>query len=315
MLQQTRVDTVIPYYKRFLKKFPTVQKLAAADQQDVLKLWEGLGYYSRARNLHKAAAIVVNEHAGKVPGTFEALQTLPGLGPYASAAIASIAFDESVPVVDGNVLRVCSRLWDDNSDIGATGTRKKYFEQLQKDMGRFNPSDFNQAMMELGALICTPTQPDCKACPLSASCIALKNGTVVIRPVKKKKTAIPHLEIAVGVINRNGKLLIGKRKQNGMLGGLWEFPGGKIEPGETPEQAVAREIMEETGLTVEVGDHLIDVKHTYSHFKITLRAYDCKVIKGRTKAHSADILKWVLPEELENYPFPTASKKVFKTIR
>ena len=314
MLQQTQVDTVIPYFRRFLASFPTVNDLAAADIQAVLKQWEGLGYYSRARNLHKAARQIIHDRNGEMPETFDELRSLPGFGPYTAAAVGSIAFDLSEPVVDGNVLRVFTRFWGIADDIRRPIVRNKIRDRLRPFIKETSPGDFNQAMMELGALICRPTKPDCSACPLRKDCVANGEDRVEELPVKTTKAPTPHYEIAVGVIHRKGRILIAKRPQESMLGGLWEFPGGKREPDETLDVAVVREIMEETGLKAIVGEKIITLRHTYSHFSITLTAFACRAEPGKAIPHAADELKWVRPSDLDSYPFPSANKKIIQAI-
>jgi A/G-specific adenine glycosylase len=314
MLQQTQVDTVIPYFKRFIQRFPTVQALAQADQQEVLKLWEGLGYYSRARNLHKAAKLVCEKFNGNLPQTYDGLQEIPGIGPYIAAAIVSIAFGKPVPVVDGNVLRVFARFWGIEDDIRDAKTRVALFDRLTPVIATCDPSNFNQAMMELGALVCSPRTPKCGECPLQKDCVAFATHRSSELPFKSKKAPVPHYDIAVGVVWHDGKILIGRRKETQMLGGLWEFPGGKLKVGENAEAAAVREVKEETGLDVCVLKKYCIVKHAYTHFKITLHAYACDVLSGIAKPHATDELKWVHPEALRDYPFPTANKKVIQAI-
>ncbi len=314
MLSQTQVDTVIPYFDRFVLAFPTVHDLAAADQEDVLKLWEGLGYYSRARNLHKAAGIVSRELSGVVPSDYEALQTLPGLGPYTAAAVTSIAFGNPVPVVDGNVLRVFARFWGIDADIRLPKVRHTIFEHLKPIIQEASPSDFNQAMMELGALICSPKKPSCDRCPLQPNCVAFLTHRIHELPFKSKSAQVPHHTIVVGVIWKDTQILVGKRQQTQMLGGLWEFPGGKCEPDETLEEALLREIKEETDLTVAIDSPICTVKHAYSHFKITLHAFHCRYISGEPIAKSAEELRWVALSDLSKLPFPKANKQVLDTL-
>jgi len=315
MLQQTQVVTVIPYYKRFLRAFPSIRSLANADTQTVLKLWEGLGYYSRARNLQKAAKQVIERPGGRMPRSFIELKTLPGIGDYTAAAIASIAYGEAVPVVDGNVLRVCTRLWGLDVDISKPKAKRDIFEQLMPVIQNQNPSDFNQGIMELGALVCSPTKPDCKACPVSKDCVAYRDGRTDELPVKAKRKATPHYQIAVGVVWKDDKLLIAKRRENKMLGGLWEFPGGKVESGEKAEQACIREVKEETDLTVQVVGKVGKVNHVYSHFKVTIHAFMCHVVDGKEKPLTSDEIRWVAVGELALYPFPTANKKLIVAIQ
>ncbi len=313
MLQQTQVDTVIPYFNRFLRTFPSIKKLAQADTQDVLKAWEGLGYYSRARNLQKAA-LQITQTGGRIPRNFEDLQTLPGIGPYCAAAIASIAFGEPVPVVDGNVFRVFTRFWGIHDDITKPATRSVLFSRLSPHVKNHNPADFNQAIMELGALVCRPTNPDCTNCPLKPRCIARKNKLTGILPVKKKKASTPHHAIGVGIIWKKDTLLIARRADNKMLGGLWEFPGGKQEPRETLRETVLREVREETALEVSIGDCYQPIKHTYSHFSITMTAYDCTYTAGRISRKGRPPCKWVHAKKLSDFPFPTANKKLIDQI-
>ncbi|RAP35860.1 A/G-specific adenine glycosylase [Candidatus Marinamargulisbacteria bacterium SCGC AAA071-K20] len=314
MLQQTQVATVIPYFNRFIEKFPTVYDLADADEQVVLKAWEGLGYYSRARNLQKAAKMVVQDFNGKLPSTYDDLQKLPGIGPYCAAAITSIAFGNAVPVVDGNVLRVFTRFWGVFDDIRNTKVRDVFFNKLKPYVAEDNPSDFNQAIMECGALICKPKSPLCEQCPLSKDCFAFNSKKTEDLPVKSKLKPVPHYNIAVAVIQKDGKILIGKRDEKQMLGGLWEFPGGKQESKESLEETCLREVKEETGLQIEILNPLTSVKHAYSHFKITLHPFLCDYVSGKEIPKSATELKWVSLNDLSKYPFPKANKVVLESL-
>lgn len=316
MLQQTRVDTVIPYYNRFIKKFPTVKDLAEADRQDVLKLWEGLGYYSRARNMQDAARQVVKELGGKMPDNYAGLITLKGIGPYTAAAISSIAFGEKQAVVDGNVLRVICRYYGITDDIRSARTKIEVQEIVGKLIPGSRPGDFNQAVMELGATVCTPANPNCENCPVSTNCIAFKTARTDTLPYKSSAKKIPHHQIGVGIIvdPERGKLLIARRPEDAMLGGLWEFPGGKQKKGEQITETVKRELDEELGVEVSVFEKLTELKHAYSHFKITMHAYWCRIEKGTPKPKSSSELKWVSPSELEQYPFPKANKTLTELI-
>ena len=316
MLQQTRVEAVIPYFLRFVARFPDLQTLARADLQDVLKVWEGLGYYSRARNLHVAVRQIVEQHAGRIPASRDELRTLPGIGDYTAAAIASIAFGQPVPVVDGNVLRVFARFWGVKDDIGQPRVRADFARRLEPAIAGADPSAFNQAIMELGALICIPRHPRCGVCPLRRTCVALQAGRTEDLPRKAPKAAVPHYDIAVGVIWKRGKILIAKRRQDQMLGGLWEFPGGKRRPGEPLRRTARREIREETGLVVRIaGRPYALVEHGYAHFTISMTAFRCAWVSGRARAHSADELRWIRPEELDDYPFPRANRKIAEAIQ
>lgn len=315
MLQQTRVDTVIPYYHRFLEVFPTVTALAEADQQQVLKIWEGLGYYSRARNLHSGARYLMVSHNGEVPQNRAELLNVKGIGTYTAAAILSIAFGQKHAVVDGNVLRVLSRYAGIREDIRSgrvVNEIQKIADQLIPDD---HPGDFNQALMELGATLCKPVSPLCNNCPLSSGCKAWNLAETDTIPYKSPAKKIPHYEIAAGLIlNEKLELLIALRPEHGMLGGLWEFPGGKKEQGETLEETVKRELLEELGVQVRTGDLLISLNHTYSHFKITLHAYWCRIISGVPSPQSSQQLRWVSADELDVYPFPKANKLIIKRV-
>ena len=310
MLQQTQVATVIPYFQRFMTAFPTIQALAAADLQDVLKVWEGLGYYSRARNIQKAAKVLVSDYDSKLPETYEGLQELPGIGPYIAAAIASIAFGKAVPVVDGNVLRVMTRYWGLWDDITQGKTRTLIFDSLGPHVPLDRPGDFNQALMELGALICRPQSPSCETCPLQSSCVAHRDSLQSDLPVKKKKAPVPTHQIGVALIVHEGKVWIQQRKETQMLGGLWEFPGGKQEKGEDIEATVSREVKEETGFDVQGLEHLATVDHAYSHFKIQMHAYICRLVSGSTVDGQHWNGRWVSKADLADYAFPKANKVV-----
>lgn len=315
MLQQTQITTVIPYFDRFMENFPTVQMLAAADQDTVLKLWEGLGYYSRARNMHKAAQRVANELDGQFPTTAEGLQKLPGIGRYTAGAIASIAFDEPAPILDGNVIRVFSRLFDIDSDVTESATKNQLWDIAAQLVPQQNPGDYNQALMELGQKICKPKNPLCAECPISTYCQAYQKGTQAERPIKKKKAPTPHVDVTAGLIrNTQGELLIAKRPDDKLLGGLWEFPGGKQDDGETLQECLARELQEELGITVAVGAFFVQVKHAFTHFKITLHVFECDHVAGEPQAIECADWAWVSEEQLTNYAFGAADRQVIEAL-
>lgn len=315
MLQQTQVNTVIPYYERFLEQFPTVGALAKAQQQSVLKTWEGLGYYSRARNMHKAAQEVVSNYNSEFPNSYDELLNLKGIGPYTAAAVSSIAFNRKQAVVDGNVIRVMSRYFGIKDDVRRSKVKSDIQEIADSIIPGESPGDFNQAVMELGATICTPKNPECSSCPLSIDCVAYKTAETEIIPYKSPRKKVPHHQIGVGIIeNSKGELLIALRPDDAMLGGLWEFPGGKKEKGESIEKTVERELHEELGVTVDVGEKFMDLKHAYSHFKITLHAYWCIIREGIPKPKSSTELKWVTLEKIDDYPFPKANKVLIEKL-
>ena len=314
ILQQTRVEQGLPYYLRFVAQFPTVSSLASANLDDVLKTWEGLGYYSRARNLHKGAAYVVANFRGNVPSTYDSLLSIPGVGPYTAAAIASIAFGVPSAVVDGNVIRVLSRLFCFEEDVSKASSKRWIQEAATFLLNEQQPGNHNEAMMELGATICTPHHPRCTSCPVSTYCSSLATKSQLKYPVKKAGKSIPHLDIAVGVIrNEAGHVYVQRRLESGMLGGLWEFPGGKNEPGEPLETTCEREIMEETGMSVRAVSKISAIKHAYSHFKITLHAYEC-VRCGEEDPTSPLPWVWAAKEQLADYAFPKANRKLIREI-
>ena len=315
MLQQTRTTAAIPYYLRFLTLFPDIAALAAADLQEVLKAWEGLGYYSRARNLHKTAKLLVADHAARLPATAAGLEELPGIGRYTAGAIASIAFGLDEPVLDGNVTRVLCRLLRIAEDPRAAAVQERLWSAVRALIPPGQAGMFNQALMELGATLCLPRNPRCDTCPVAAQCLALRHHEQPQLPLRPVKKPLPHQTIVVGVIhNAAGRILIGLRPVDAMLGGLWEFPGGKREPGETLEAALVREVREEVGLSISVGRPLAVIRHAYSHFRITLHAFACLRLAGRARALGCDAVQWVRPVDLETYPFPRANQKLLGVI-
>jgi A/G-specific adenine glycosylase len=316
MLQQTRVDTVIPYYERFISAFPTVQVLSEAGRQQVLKLWEGLGYYSRARNMHAAAKTVASELDGQFPDSYDELLKLKGIGPYTAAAISSIAYGEKRAVVDGNVLRVLSRVYGIKDDIRLGSVKNEIQKLADAAIPEDHPGDFNQAVMELGATICSPKNPSCDRCPLSTECYAYNSVQTDIIPYKSSSKKIPHHQIGVGMItDEHGNLLIALRPDHVMLGGLWEFPGGKQKSDESIKETVARELKEELSVEVVVKEKFMELKHAYSHFKITLHAFWCTIEKGVPRPNTSNDLKWVSLSEIQQYPFPKANKLLIEKLQ
>ncbi|UCF95585.1 MAG: A/G-specific adenine glycosylase, partial [Desulfobacterales bacterium] len=264
MLQQTQVNTVVPYYHKFIAKFPDLEHLARADLDEVLKVWEGLGYYARARNLHRAARAVVDHHDGKIPDNWQDFRHLPGVGDYIAAAVLSIAAGQPYPVVDGNVKRVLARLFQIDAAVNTSSAYQIFQETAGRLLDTRAPGTFNQALMELGALVCKPQNPACEICPLQRACQAYQNHCVDRYPRRMKTRVIPELHIAVGVVFKKNQVLITQRKPEGLLGGLWEFPGGKIRPGESAEAACIREIKEEVNLAIQPVTYLTRVKHAYT---------------------------------------------------
>jgi A/G-specific adenine glycosylase len=317
MLQQTRVDQVVPYYLRWMRRFPSLKSLADAPQQDVLKVWEGLGYYARARNLHRAAQHIRENHSGRFPRNYTDLLALPGIGPYTAAAIASLAYNEDVAVLDGNLYRVLSRLYAGTEDVSRPASRKIFQARADELLPRGRAGEFNEAMMELGAIICTPRQPSCERCPLRKVCsVRQQQLDPQIFPRKQKKAKVPTVHVGAAVLqNRKGEVLIAQRRQNQMLGGLWEFPGGKREPDESIEACIARELKEELGVTIEVGPHLMEVRHAYSHFKLIMQVHFGRILRGRPRPIECADYRWCTIDALDDFPFSKADLHVIDRLR
>jgi len=316
MLQQTRVETVEPYYERFLDRFPDLEDLAAAPLQEVLKVWEGLGYYARARHLHAAARQVVAEHGGSLPDTYEALRALPGLGPYTAGAVASIAFHRPVVALDGNTHRVLARLFAIAGDPRRALARKALQSAAESLLPADQPGAFNEALMELGATVCLPRAPRCEHCPLAGTCQAHRVGQETAFPARRARPAIPHYDVTAAVLQReNGEILVARRALDDFLGGLWEFPGGKRERGESLEGCLARELREELDIEVEVGDLLLTQKHTYTHFRITLYAFQCSLQKGSPRCLECADFRWVTAPELDMLPMSVTDRRIAEAIQ
>lgn len=312
MLQQTRVETVVPYFLRFLERFPNAETLARAPLGEVLKVWENLGYYTRGRNLHKAAGEIVERFGGRIPADMEEILRLPGIGRYTAGAILSIAFGRDVPAIDGNVRRVISRLFAMEESVDDSAARKRIDGFVEPLVPKRNPGRFNQALMELGAVCCTPKTPVCPACPLQDDCGARVQGLEHRLPVRGKKKSIPHREAASAVIrDQNGRLLIVQRPARGLLGSLWKFPGGILNPEEPPEEGLARIARKELGIEIGVGSSLAAVKHAYTHFRITLTAFSCSLREG---IPTGSPWRWAGTGELEALPFSKADRLIARAV-
>jgi len=326
MLQQTRVETVLPYFNHWMERFPTIEILANASQQEVLAVWEGLGYYSRARNLHHAAKSVLADHNGELPRDLKELRRLPGIGRYTAAAIGSIAFGLDEPALDGNIRRVLARVFDVRLPARSRLGEQRLWELATTNMPCGQVSQYNQALMDLGAMVCTPRAPNCPECPLVELCEAYRLGVQAERPVVESKPPVPHYTVAAAVIQRNGRsqqnqlVLIAQRPVNGLLGGMWEFPGlkptlGKHQVGEDLETALKREICEELGVEIQVGEPLGVYRHAFTHFRITLHAFWCSIIDSQ--AHPSELLfyehndlRWVEPALLSSYPMGKVDRQI-----
>ncbi len=315
MLQQTRVEAVIPYFQFWLEQFPTLEDLANADEDLVLKTWEGLGYYSRARNLHKAARILRDQYGGQLPRDPGTLQSLPGIGRYTAGAVASIAFGIPAPILDGNLRRVFSRFFNITDPIQTPHTERLLWEIASQLLPDTEPGVFNQALMELGALVCTPANPSCEICPLAGDCQANMLGSQNSLPVRKEKRSLPHYQVAAAVIEYQGRVLIAKRPSKGLLGGMWEFPGGKQEENESLPETLRREILEELSLEISVGKNLGNYQHAYTHYRVTLHAFQCRQLSEDLQLNYHTAAAWVPEEELDNYPMGKLDRLVADRLR
>ena len=315
MLQQTRVETVIPYFEHWMERFPTLSSLAEASQQDVLAAWEGLGYYSRARNLHLAAKIVMEQHGAQLPAETKFLRQLPGIGRYTAGAIASIAFGLDEPALDGNIRRVLARVFDLREPARSPKGERELWQYATDHLPDGQAGEYNQALMDLGAMICTPRDPACTHCPLVSECQAFALGVQEERPVVEKKATKPHHTVTAAVIQRYDRVLIAQRPTNGLLGGLWEFPGGKVQPEEDLASCLQREICEELDVQIQIGSPLGVYHHAYTHFRVTLHAFLCKLVNGNEpKPLEASALRWANLEELVNFPMGKIDRQISRDL-
>jgi len=314
MLQQTRVDTVIPYYHRFLERFPDVEALAGADLDDVLGAWQGLGYYSRARNLKRAAEHVVECHGGALPDTADALRELPGVGRYTAGAVASIAFDRPEPIVDGNVARVLSRIHGLTGDPKSTAGQARLWEEAARLVRGRAPGDLNQALMELGATVCTPRAPACPRCPVRASCAALRTGDPESLPVGSRKPAVRDVVAAAAIVARRDRTLAVRRPEEGLLGGLWDLPGGDLAARERPADGLRRALRERVGLEVGALERLGCVEHVFTHRRLRLHVYRCEAAPGRVRLDGFDAHRWVGQAALRALPAGNLTRKALALV-
>ena len=314
MLQQTRVETVIPYWERFLERFPDVEALAVADADDVLGAWAGLGYYSRARNLQKAARVVVDEHGGSLPDTAESLRELPGIGRYTAGAVASIAFDRPEPVVDGNVERVLARLLDIRDDVKKPAVKERFWQVAAELVRGPDPGDLNQALMELGATVCLPKAPRCGTCPLARSCAARAAGDPEALPVKSRAKPPRRYEAAAGLLVRRGRALAVRRPPKGLLGGLWDLPGGDLAPKERPEAGLLRSLAERVGLRVAAAQPIGMVDHVFTHRRLRLHVFRCEPPEGRVRLSGFDAHRWLSPRSLGGLPLGASTRKALALL-
>ncbi|EFL49536.1 A/G-specific adenine glycosylase [Solidesulfovibrio fructosivorans JJ]] len=317
MAQQTQMDRVVSYFNRFMELFPDIAALADAPEDAVLKAWEGLGYYSRARNLHAAAKRIMTAHGGVFPGELAAIRALPGIGDYTAGAVASIAFGRDAVAVDANVQRVLARACDIDVPVKEPAGKTRVMEIARALLPSSRAREYNEALMEFGALVCRPKNPDCAACPIAGACQAKHLGIVSDRPVLTKAKDITPLNVATGVLLHADRIFIQKRLAKGAWGNLWEFPGGRIEPGETPQAAVVREFREETAFATEVATKLAVIRHGYTTFRVTLHCFLLR-LAGESNGNAlptpeltaAQQSRWVRPDELAGYAFPAGHRKL-----
>lgn len=316
MLQQTRVEAVIPYFEKWMRLFPTVQALANASEQEVLNAWEGLGYYSRARNLHKAAKIVTDQFKGAIPRDLGELRQLPGIGRYTLGAIASIAFGMDVSALDGNIKRVYARIFDMETPVDTPAGEKILWDLADKNLPKGQAGDYNQALMDLGATICIPKNPRCLICPVMRLCKARQNGTQNQRPVKMPKKAVPHYIHVAAVILRRGRVLLAQRPSEGLLGGMWEFPNGRVNGDPAAELPGALKASYNLRLRVKRGSgarrkkSLRIVEHGYSHFSVEVHVFLCELISMPRETK----LRWVSLNSLQEYPMGKIDRQIAKMV-
>jgi A/G-specific adenine glycosylase len=309
MLQQTQVETVIPYYQRWLARFPSLKALAEAPLQAVLAAWEGLGYYSRARNLHRAAQRIAAERGGALPNTLPELLGLPGIGRYTAGAIASIAFGVDTPVLDGNVKRVLARVFDFRADVKSPAGVKQLWQLAESLVPPGKAGDYNQALMDLGATVCTPRAPACEVCPVRALCAARRLGVQLQRPVLPARRARPERVYAAGVVRKTSRVLLVQRAADELLGGLWAFPAVEVGPQDNLEAGLSRALLQSWGLKASVGARTQILHHGFTHFKLTLHVFDCQWRAGRLK-RGANARRWVRLSELESYPMGKTDRQI-----
>ncbi len=317
MLQQTQMDRVTEYFTRWVARFPDIQSIIAADEEEVLKQWEGLGYYSRARNIIKCASILHSEYNGIIPADYDLLLQLPGIGKYTAAAIMSIAFNKDYPLVDANIERVFARLFNLAEPLKEKHAQTFLWQKAAELLPVSRARQFNQALMELGGLVCIARNPRCKICPVRRECQAFSLDLVSQRPVLPVPPKTVFIEMATGILAHEGRILIQKRKAHGVWANLWEFPGGRLEPGETPEMALVREYAEETELAIGNLKKIITVQHSYTIYRVTLHCYFCSVTDGRFEPilHTAQEYRWVKPGELSGYAFPAGHRKLLAHLQ
>ena len=313
MLQQTQVDTVMPYFENFIQQFPTLDHLAAADEEEVLKAWEGLGYYSRARHLHQAVREVKEKYGGRVPDQPRRLRSLPGIGPYTAGAILSIAYGKKEPAVDGNVMRVMSRIFEIEDDISRSKTRALFDQLIRQLIPEGDASYFNQGLMELGALVCTPGTPQCLTCPVREYCRAQASGKQEALPVKQKKKKPRLLRMAAGVLLNENTVLIRRRPDHGLLAKLYEFPNVEWSAGE-PQEAISTHIFETYGIKCAATAKYNQVQHTFTHLVWDITVFEMRFMESWAESELPENHVWADLDDLSTYPFPVSHQKIIEQL-
>ena len=312
MLQQTQIERVIPFFEAWMERLPTIRHAADADRETLLKLWEGLGYYNRVINIHRTARLLRDEHGGNMPADHSGLLALPGIGPYTAGAIMSLAYNEPHPAVDANAERTLSRVFDIEEPIKASATQKRLRHKAAELIPPGRARELNQALMEHGALVCLPRDPRCRECPVPGACLARKRGVAEMRPNKGPSRSITYLEAVVGVLVHEGRIFVQKRPEGGLMPGLWEFPGGKLRKDEAPEEGLEREMREELNIGIRLGQPLAEVRHSYTSFRVLLRAYFCSPATDpeAIRLTAASESRWVEPARLQDFSFPAANRRL-----
>jgi A/G-specific adenine glycosylase len=315
MLQQTQVSTVLPYYLRFIERFPTAESLAASSIDEVLKYWQGLGYYRRATNLHRAARQLVTDFSGRIPQDICVLRELPGIGRYIAGAIRSFAFELPAAILEANSARVLCRLFAVRTPLVNAATIRVLWTLAEDLLSRNSPALHNQALMELGAVICTPGRPQCGQCPVKNSCAAKRQGLTAQLPVTARRRSPVDVSDAAAIVRSKGRILIVQRPQHARWGGLWELPRTTIERGADPRQALQAYVRAALGLEIEVGCRVLTLKHTVTHHRIVLSCYDSRLVRGSLECRGYDDCRWISPARLADYPCSAPQRKVFTFVR
>jgi A/G-specific adenine glycosylase len=316
MLQQTQVATVVAYFHRFVEALPTVNELAAADEQQVLRLWEGLGYYRRARQLHKAAQQIVELHGGRFPSEIDQVRALPGIGRYTAGAITSIAFGARQPILEANTIRLLSRLIGYRADVSKAAGQKRLWEVAETILPQKQVGDFNQGLMELGAKLCTPRNPSCDVCPVSELCVAKQLNLQDEIPLLRKPVKFEEVHEAAVVVRRRGKILLCQYREGGRWAGLWDFPRFTLQKrnGAARDAELVAKVADMTGVTISPKGQIATLKHGVTRFRITLHCHAATFVSARKAGSGRPPMQWLSPEDLPDIPLNTTGRRLSKLI-